>query len=390
MKREKFIFLLLLLFVIPLASSLDINMEGNISQGETVIATIQGNFLDAISSDNIEFYRGHVRTPFVYDVGNIDGIYYIYFQTSGKTQSNYSIIIKGVRYYVGSSISNDQISKNFTITSEQADFSVNTGFVVTNGNFSIEVQNLNPNTITISIDTEVNSGSSSGFFDFLFKNEPVSNSGQGSVTLLSGEIEEIDISIDDIDETTVRTLTLSSENTLYEIPVQVILQSKPNNTSSNDTENINETIDTDNNDTEYKNETEDNVSFWDLFKKPNQTTNDSNAVDDNEDYDIVVDDQGNEHAVDNTGQILDVPASSKECSELNGVVCSSNQICQNETSVYAKDAKCCLSSCVKKSTGKTGKIVGWIIIGFILLLIIWFKIKFSKTKRKSPDFLSKK
>lgn len=384
MKREAFIFLSLLslLFVIPLISPLEIDMKTNISQGETVIASIEGNFLDVIAYDNIEFYRGHVRTSFVYDVGNIDNKYYIYFQTEGKTQNNYSIVIKGVRYYVGSSISQAEIFKNFTVNSEQADFNIDNGFVVTDGNFSIGVQNLNANTITIDVNTEITSGSSVGFFDFLFKNEPISNSGD-SITLLSGETENIEITLDDITETTVRKITLSSANMEYEIPVYVIAEYNPtnntNNTSNNNISEDNETI-------EPKNET-DNGSFWDIFKKENKTETTPVENDSDAGYDIITDDSGNLIIVDDNGTIIDAPASSKTCAQLKGIICSSNKICENNNATYAKDAKCCLSSCVKKSN-KNGKIIGWVIIGFIIILLIWFKIKFSKTKRKSIDFLN--
>lgn len=376
----------------PLISSLEINMDSQINHGETVIATIEGNFLDAISSDNVEFYRSYVRVPFDFDVANINSKYYIYFQTESKDPNNYSVKIKNVRYYVGSSVSTEEISKNFTITSEQADFNIDRGFVVTDGNFSIKVQNLNSNSITINVQTGFVSGSSGGFFDCFFKNNEVDiNSGEDSITLYSGEIEDIDISLGTICETTIRTISLSSGNTSYEIPVYIIAEDincpvNDNNTYYNNSDD----------EVDYKNETEGKPSFWDLFKKPNQTANDSeennndNEDDENPDYDIVTDENGSEYAVDNNGNVIDVPASSKKCSELNGTICSSNQICQDDAFEYAKDAKCCLSLCVKKPASKTGKIVGWTIIGLIVILLILFKIKFSKTKRKSPDFLPKK
>lgn len=381
MKKKIFIFLIVFaVLILPLVSSIEIQMPSEISQGQTVIAKVEGNFLDPILKENIEFYREDIRTSFNYDVGKINGVYHIFFQTLGKNENNYSIRVKDVRYYVGSQISNEAFSKNFSVSSESADFYINKGFVIADDNFSITVQNLNPNSIAITINTEVSSGSSEGFFDFLFKNNPVQ---QNSINLLSGETEDIDVIIENISETTTRLITLTSGNTKYEIPAYVIGQ------IPSETENLNESSsnNTKDNETFYeeKNESSDNNggSFWDFFKKENKTVEDESKENkSSEDYNIVTDDEGNEYAVDSEGNVIDVPASSRTCSELSGAVCSSNQICQDENTTYAKDAKCCLSSCVKKPASKNSKIIGWALIGLIVILLIWFRIKFRKTRSR--------
>ena len=373
--------LFLVILIIPQIYSLEIQMSSQIPQGETTIAKLEGNFLDSISKENIEFYRGAAKVPFVYDVGQINGIYYIYFQTSGKSQNNYSISIQNIRYYNGSSISNQPISKNFTITSETADFSISKGFVITGENFSIFLQNLNSDSLIIKFNTEILSGSF-GNLEFYFQNNLVEN----SFTIFSGETEELEIHLQNINETTIRNLILSSENTEYEIPIYIIAQNLPQENPENNSEN--ETLNNPEEINETENETEDDGgSFWDLFKKKNETENsETNSENNSDEYEIIIDDNGNEYAVDNNGNIINAPASSKTCSELKGSVCSSNQICQNDNSTYASDAKCCLSSCVKKTSNKNTKIIGWVIIGVILILLIWFKIKFGKTRRRKFSF----
>jgi len=371
MKTGKIIFLFILLIAVPLISSLEINMNTEIPQGETVIATIEGNFLDPIEKENIEFYRNDViKTAFEHDVGLIDGVYYISFKTVGKQQNNYSIYIKNVRYYVGTQVSTEGISKNFTITNETADFSIDKGFIVTQENFTITVQNLNPSKINISLDVDTLSGSSGGFLDLFCDDEKLSDSFE----VLSGDTKEIEVSIENVDGTTVREITLSSENTKYEIPVYIIAENLPDN----------EVPDEEENDSFYEQKNESQGSFWDIFKKENKSEDaeDENEENSDDGYDIVTDDEGNEYAVDGEGNVIDSPASSKTCEELKGKVCSANQICENSNSTYAKNGICCLSSCTKKPAGKSGKIIGWTIIGIILILLIWFKIKYGRTRRR--------
>lgn len=352
-------------------------MDSDIPSGETVIATVEGNFLDAVTKDKIEFYRGHTRTSFDYDVAKIDGKYYIYFQTLNKAQNNYSVVIKNVRYYVGAQISTAEISKNFSINSEIVDFYVDKGFIVTDGNFSLTVQNLNPSSITVDVNTETVSGSTGGFFDFLFKNEDI-GSDETSIILLSGEIEKIDINLKDITETTTRIITLTSENTKYEIPAYVIasVQTTTNETQNDSSYEENDTV------VETKNETDLGGSIWDLFKKENktETENDSSG------YEVVVGDDGNTTIIKD-GNIISNNTKLKPCSDIGGFVCNNEEEFCDGDLVESFNGECCLGICSQKTSGSGGKIIGWIIIGFILILLIWFKIKFGRTKRKKIDLM---
>jgi hypothetical protein len=358
-----------------MVSSLDIQMQNEIPQGQTAMATISGNFLDPITKNNIKFYRGYIQTSFDYDIGKIGNTYYIYFQTISKPQNNYSINISGVRYSVGAQISNEPISKQFSVNDQNADFKINKGFVITEGNFSITVQNLNPESITINIETETNSGSTEGFFDFLFKNQKITQTPK-SVNLLSGEIEEIDIVLEDITETTTRTITLSSENTEYKIPAYVTITNLPEEeqnqteTDQNETQNgedtqneENETItENEDNETIIENKTEEeSKKFWDIFKKENKTEEETG---DNKENDTK---KGN---------------SLKTCAQQNGTICKVNvEICDG-TTIDAQDDQCCIGQCVEKERNKNSKIIGWSLIGIVIILILWFRAKYKKTKTR--------
>lgn len=398
MKREILFLLSAMIVLLPLASSLEIQIPSEVPQGQTVIANITGNFIDPIAKSNIKFYRQHVQTSFDYDVGKIGDYYYIYFQTQGKSANNYSINISGVRYYVGAQISNEPISKTFSVNSQLADFKVNKGFVVTNGNFSLTLQNLQPTTETITLQTKTTSGSTGGFFSFLFKNQEVES--EQSITLLSGETNNLNIVLKNITETTTRTITLKTNNLEYKIPAYVIIEYSPENQTTTNTteenqtttepetntteentptenETIYENTTTEENNTIEENVTEDTGSFWDIFKKENKSTEDEGK-----NYEVITDEEGNEIIVDEKGDVIEKNVSLKTCSQLKGDICTINEETCDGTKVNALNGECCIGQCVKKETNSNKKIVGWVLIGLIVVLLLWFKSKFSKTKRR--------
>jgi hypothetical protein len=397
---------LIMVVIFPLISAIEINMPSEIPKGETIIASFSGNFIDSITKNNVFFYRGHVKTSFDYDIARIGDIYYIYAETVGKAENNYSINISGVRYYVGSQVSRQPILKNFKIINETADFSVDPGFIIGNQDFSVKVQNLQAGPITININTKTDSGSSNGFFGFLFNNAKV---GQ-SITLLSGQIKYLNIHLEDINETTIRTITLSTENTEYNIPCYIILENGP---EVNATIDNNTTIDENN--TIIDNETiiEDNITnksgcsfFQTLFGTCNLTVQNetlenetvplnntnmshvNNKTNSSKDYDLI--NIGNKTVAIRNGTILNESATSKTCLQIKGKVCASGELCQNST-IYAKDAKCCMSSCVKENGSTNTKLIGWGIVGVIVIVVLrFFFVRLKNMKRKSDPLLNPK
>ena len=71
----------------------------------------------------------------------------------------------------------------------------------------------------------------------------------------------------------------------------------------------------------------------------------------------------------------------KTCAELNGVICSLDEECDTDY-VYAKDNKCCLGTCGGSESSSTGKIIGWAIVGIVIVFLIWFfKTKYKGAKK---------
>ena len=212
--------LLLSILVIPLISAIEFEIKPVYDQGETLSSKFSGNFINPILPENIYFYRGHVRVPILYDIIKINDEYYIYAllsETQLVPNANYSIIIKDVRYYKGSQIIKDEIQRNFTISEKLADFSLNPGFIVTNKDFFVKVQNLQETKINIDISSKTILGAD----DLLIYQYDLTTNENKSIILNSGEIRKIDFSINDIKQTTFKTIFLDSLSTHYEIPVYI-------------------------------------------------------------------------------------------------------------------------------------------------------------------------
>lgn len=203
--------LALLLFLFPIISALGFDMKTNFSQGETFIAKISGDFAKPLTSQDISFYRRHMQTSIIPKVVKMNEEFYIYASLLEKVPDNYSIAIAGE-------------SQNFTITDEIADFSVDTGFVVTDKDFFVEVKNLQNYKITI-------------LSKFLDEEE--------SIILSAKETKKIEFPIDKINKTSLKMIELNSTNLVYFVPAYIFvaeetpIEQGQNQTSKNETSEFN-------------------------------------------------------------------------------------------------------------------------------------------------------
>lgn len=235
-KRLVMLFMCLVL-IFPLVSSVDFQMKENITRGETIMAKISGNFLDAPVSSSIFLYRknGQVQVPMEFKIKELGGEYYLYGQTFKEgnplVEDNYSIVIKNVRYLrILGEITTDNIIKNFTVNSDIADFFIDPGFIETKDNFSITVKNLQDKKINIEVIagkvTQAEGNSSGGLWERLFGGTSEKESNEESVeqlvSLIPGEEKEIKINSFASNKDVMKNLALQTENTLYSIPVYVL------------------------------------------------------------------------------------------------------------------------------------------------------------------------
>jgi len=404
MKKELIILILLLIF--PFISAAEIQIKENYSSGETLIAKISGDFKTPILEDNIVFYRGHVKIPMVYDVGKIDNDYYVYaILPDSSDSSNYSINIKNVKYSQGGQVSDEEFSKTFMILSQKANFSVNPGFVITKTDFSINVQNFENHDIDVSI--KINKKEETkGFFASLF---PSSDNQETSVTVKSGAASKVDFKLQDFNQSTFQTITLSADSLEYNIPVYIFVEVyepeleefRFEPTESNISINVNSQKtkvvylynigDSELNNIELS--VSDSLRSYITLSKYY-----IDKLDDNSNFAVELTIKsgankaflrGNIYAQSSDKLIslpisLDILEASKElpedvdsyvliktCKDLGGTVCSSGQKCSGKEE-SASDGQCCLADCSSSSDGLSFKIIGVVLILIVLGILYWF------------------
>jgi hypothetical protein len=337
MKKSLVIFILIIFILLPFSSAVEFTIKDEFKQGETLLAKISGNFIDPVLKENIDFYRGHVRVSIEPFVAKINDEFYIY-AILPETANNYSIVISGVKYMNGSQLSSENITKEFTITNSTAPFSVSPGFVISDSDFSLEVQNLLDTSITIKISSEEVSGDENDF------------SYNDSISLKSGEIKKIKFGLGEISEPTSKIIKLTSEisennedsgffgfgsssgsgNFDYEIPVDIFNIGKKTKVYPSGNEDI-----------------------IDLDNETNETL-------------------GEEY----------VPSTTSTCAELGGKICGSGEECTGATE-NARDAPCCLADCAQETSGSVGKIIGWSLAAAAVIFVLWFlKFKYKGAKRE--------
>jgi hypothetical protein len=436
MKKSLIIFFALAFLFFPLISSAEItllNTDTNLSQGETLIAKVSGNFVDAIANENIFFYKGQIldqnfRVSMEHNITKIGDDYYIYALTSGKTQDNYSISIENVRYMKGAETVSDKIIKNFTITNDMAAFSLKPGFVIASGDFFVEVQNLEENEIAINVDTMINNSGVRKIF------VSGSTSTTNSISLKSGEIKKINFQLSS-GSPALQNVELSSENFTYNLPVYLSTSSGVTvNEASFRIEPSELTLSLDANSTIKRTIRIYNTGDKDLkdisLSLPSSLTSyvllSQTKVDVNAKSNVPVElsfsskkitevDGTLKATVGNLTASLEIslafskpvvqtnqtiPAV-KTCAEINGTLYDTQTQNCGLTPIDAKDGWCCQGIVSPIPEDSTGKIIAVVIIVIIILGLIWFYFaKFRKAKKpvdllkvanqKKPGFFSKK
>ena len=399
---KKIMIILTLLLIFPLISSVEFEMKNEFDQGETLVAVISGNFLDQIIRDNIFFYKEHVRIPVVYEVGKINDDFYIYAMLTGKEQGNYSVIIKDIRYMSGIEIIDEDIVKNFTITENTTDFSLNPGFIITSEDFFLEVQNLQEERITVQIDT------------------PETFISENSLELRSGETKRINFNLNE-EGSAFEEIKLSSENANYFVLVFVMSdiniteEERLNFKFEPHIVDVSIATDSDSKRIVYILNTGDTVE--DIFisvsplLEPYVTVSpqEINTLEENSTEkieifivsgteEIIIEGQIFARAENFTSSlilILDfikdfIPEEPEEeeviittCAQIEGIICEGGERCTGKTSP-TKDGICCFAPAICEETPKsqTGKIIGWGVVILIILLLFWFFKKYKKVKPK--------
>ncbi|MFH1500525.1 MAG: hypothetical protein ABIE22_01110 [archaeon] len=198
--------IILLILLVPLVSAISVDIKETYSPGETLIITIEGNFIDPVSTSNIYFYSGRDNIPMIYDLGKVQDKYYLYALLPTKSR-DYTLLIKDAHFFDQGEKMQD-LSYNFSVQGNTTDFSVSPGFIVTDKDFKITVQAIEPITVNVNyLDYSVN------------------------LPLSSGQKKDVEFSISNLNEFTVTEVSLSTLKTSYKVPAAVFAEAVENNSN---------------------------------------------------------------------------------------------------------------------------------------------------------------
>lgn len=205
MKKRVLVLFFISIFLISMISALEIKTQkDNFMKAETFQATLSGNILQTIDKSQVGFYRGNVQVPITFDLTKISNIYYIYAELPFQTE-NYSLRIKDVYFKENQQIIKQDLQKNFTVSNQTADFSINPGFIVSSNDFTLTLNN--------NIDSDISVSYSLG---------NTTNQTQSSINVPAQDSAQITIPISSFNSTSFSNLILSSGSQTYTIPVYIV------------------------------------------------------------------------------------------------------------------------------------------------------------------------
>ncbi|MFA5071543.1 MAG: hypothetical protein WC511_04230 [Candidatus Pacearchaeota archaeon] len=410
------------LFLISGIFAVEVEMNDEYLQGETLIAKISGNFLTPIGRSNIFFYREHVRVSFEYQIKKIGFDYYLYAFLVGKTAGNYSLSIEDARYSTGGVTDDSDIVKNFSLSNETTDFSVNPGFIDAVNNFSVTVKNLRDYSIDIDVST-------SEFTEPVFVSS-VDNK-DSTIKLNPSETKKINFIVGET-ELTLHNILFSSENITYKIPASVSGMgdkiSEPSEISD-DKELDFQTSDLvlyiptnfaykqlvylyNSNETELEDislSLSDELAYYAVLSddkidaiegKSNKSIELSFFSEEERNVEgyiyVTIDNKSSSlfisaKFVENSSDV-ETPSAKKTCAEQDSTVCNTEtHTCEIDGEAVnvkeGKDGWCCPGVCSEIKTSNSGRIIAVILILLVIILLFWFYFKKYKKSKKPVDLL---
>jgi hypothetical protein len=402
MEKRWVIFLSLIIFsgsVLGISSDLKSEYE----RSETIIAEIGGNILDPIDKDQIDFRRGHVSVPFDYDLQRLGEKYYLWAITPDN-EANYTLVIKGVVTTVSGNIAEVDFEQDFIVRGNISDYSIDPGFFYSSGEFSVDIT-LNDDfdeTISVNFPEEkeilLNPGKNEIDFSvlgveknilleamigkyvvpvYIFSSGNESgvpseigdptlrlNPGSISSTVLAGGQLEYPLSIVNFGMKSLSGVELVYNESLFSIDLREGIDIEPTSAVTINVEVIAEVSD------ELIESGIDEIIFI--------------IVDDfSLELPIRIDFTSNESNVETP--YLDEDAPLYYCSEIEGELCITGEICEGETQETI-DGSCCVGACSIEDPGVSKVWIGWILVGVIIIVIIFAFWRYGKVKKKKEGF----
>ncbi len=379
-----------IVFLIYNTSAISSDLKATYDMGETIIGEISGEIISGIEKNKIELRREHVGVPFEYDIKRLGDKYYIWL-IAPKNEGDYSLIIRDISTFINGKISEIDFIHNFSTASNFTDYFIKPGFIFTDKEFDIETILNEDNEKNVSI-------------DFPLEKEIILKPGKNILKF----------SLDSIKKTEFVKIKIGK----YIIPAYLIFSDE--NQSSNKTDSIriepNAIISTaffnnnliypfkifnlidkriesikfiynkdlfllsyDNISIGTNDIIEINISFIGIFDSDKRINdkiiiiNDENVIE----LPIIISFTENESEAKTPyleGKL------SYYCRELNGTVCSSNEICSTETKASI-DGACCIGKCIIEDKKEGKSWIGYIIAVFLLILVIYVFLRYRSIKK---------
>jgi len=375
------------LLIIPSVFAITTDLKESYKPRETIIFKIEGNILENIEKEQIDFLRGHVSVPLEFGLEKIQGDYYVW-AIAPENNGTYGFVINELITTDKGKIVEIDFEQNFSVQGEIIDYNVKPGVIFTGKDFSLNVYSFIDNELEI----------------------PILYVGQGNVKLNPGE-NKIDFSVKDIKKNELIIIGVGN----YAFPAYIIGENSANGEINRLPEfrfkprTIKSTIINEGKTIVYPiqiiNSGEEKISILfdydkDIFLIPkNEVTIQSNEIYEfnatlkkfpsenlNE---IIYAKSGNFSielpvVIEITNSIDEANTDFSEtelyyCSELNGKQCTANEICDGDLE-QSLDGACCVGVCKEEDTGGSYTWIGWILAGIVVLIIAIVFVKYRKTK----------
>jgi hypothetical protein len=380
----KWLILLAVLLIIPFTSAITTDLKQEYLPGETIIIKISGNILQPIYPADIIFKRNHVDVAISYDIKRFGQDYYLYAQAPIKS-NNYTIFINDIDTTVNGIQTTIDFNQTFKVAGNLTEYSINPGLaIITEDSVSF--------TINSNLDQPVNIN-----YNFSEENSITLNPGSNTLNL---QVSSKDNGI------------YFAQIGKYNIPIQIIKTITPNITfqknllifphflnrtilensnfsfnltlTNNGTSSLNNIrFSFDNSDILFS---KDKIQTLQSVESATLTISLSRFSGNDVVGSIIIFDDleqlgnvslGISFTTDeNQTTSINESISQFYCSELQGLFCTTEEICSGEQ-VQALDGLCCKGQCsVEKSSG-----FGWIAytaIGLVILVLIIVFLRYNK------------
>jgi hypothetical protein len=111
-----------------LVSAASLSINNVYDQGETIIISIEGNVLESIDRSQVEFKRGHVSIPLEYDIVKVGDSWHAW-ALAPLANNNYSVTISDIVITQNNQPTLINFSENFSVSENKTDYAVKPGAI---------------------------------------------------------------------------------------------------------------------------------------------------------------------------------------------------------------------------------------------------------------------